>query len=67
MKEKLKYWWWRVWTFRKEKFKLTFNGFEPKLGDIYGYSSTYRTDPISVIHIGKGYFVKYSVGKLDLR
>ena len=67
MKEKLKYWWWRIWTFRKEKFKLTFHSHKPALGDVLGYSANPKTDPKSIIHIGKNYFIPYKVGIIDLR
>jgi hypothetical protein len=57
----LKYWWWRVWTFRKEKFKVTFEDhwFEP--GDTAYISSTGRC-----LCIGKGYFIPCKYGKLKI-
>jgi hypothetical protein len=67
MKEKLKYWWWRFWTFRKEKIRLTFHNVQPSLGEVFFYSATIKSNPSQIIHIGKNYFIPYKLGILDLR
>jgi len=55
----LKYWWWRVYVFRKDKFKLTFDeNITWKLGDVA--VNNY------VMYIGKGYWILTKYAEIDL-
>ncbi len=58
MRKQIKYWWLRVWTYRKSKFKLVVNnGFDMYLGVILktiGHDGNY----IDYTYIGKGYFIQ---------
>ena len=62
----LKYWWWRVWVFRKEKVKISFalpNEFPYEKGDVVqiGFSGQ------RMMCIGKNYFIPYYKGKLIIK
>jgi hypothetical protein len=58
----LKYWWWRVYVFRKDKFKLTFNeNITWKLGDV-----AVNSELNYVMYIGKGYWILTKYAEIDL-
>jgi hypothetical protein len=60
--KKLKYWWWRVWTYRKEKFKVNTMGYY-EAGDVVS-----ATDhPYNILCIGKDYYIPYFYGKLTIK
>ena len=57
----LKCWWWRVWTFRKDKFKMTTY---PANYFMAGETLTYGDDLRYATYIGKGYYIHCYYGKL---
>lgn len=58
MINKLKYWWYRNWKYRKEKFVIYFRETYFKPGD------TISTSESTMICIGKNYYVEYNLFKL---
>jgi len=58
---RLRCWWWRIWTFRKEKFKITM--YPPNYFDV-GDTLTYGEELKWLIYIGKGWYIPCKKGTL---